>query len=81
MAGGHKGFVVSSRPREYPLTEQQKRFKKALEFCEIKKGITRKELTDKMVNCLPAYFAKKKDQALDNNPAPEPYKGHHGDSD
>ena len=37
-------------------TPQQQKFAKALEFCGIKKGISKRELQQKMVDCLPEYF-------------------------
>lgn len=49
-------FIVRSRPAPYPLTDQQLRFKGIAEFCGIKKGITRAELIDKMINCIPQFW-------------------------
>ncbi len=58
MAGGKPGFVLSLRPRRYKTTKQQNTMREAAESCGIKKGITRKELVDKMVHCLPEYYRK-----------------------
>jgi hypothetical protein len=49
----HEGFVLAKYPRDYPLTSQQKKVKDAARGCGIKKGISRRELVDKMVNCMP----------------------------
>ena len=53
-------FVMKMRPKAYPMTPQQKVMKEAAEFCGIKPGITRSELVDKMINCLPEFYAKRK---------------------
>lgn len=57
----HKIFVVKERPREYPQTEQQKRFRRILEECGIIKGITRDQLIDKMIHCIPETWEKLKE--------------------
>jgi len=62
MPGGKGGLVVSSRPRNYKELPQQKRLREANEACGIRKGISRTELLDKMKNCIPAYYAKLKEQ-------------------
>lgn len=51
---------IRRRPRSYLLTEQQKVMKEAAEYCGIKPGITRAELVDKMVNCIPEYWRNQK---------------------
>jgi hypothetical protein len=70
MSGGKKGFVVSSRPRKYKETPQQRRLREAAEYCEIRKGMSREELLDKMTNCIPTYFKKAKQEGQDDTPAP-----------
>jgi hypothetical protein len=67
MAGGKPGFVLSSRPRRYKTTPQQKRVSEAAEHCGIKKGITRAELVDAMTNCIPEYFKEVRER---ETPAP-----------
>lgn len=62
MAGGKRGLVLSTRPRQYKNLPQQERMKRAAEACEIRKGMTRAELLDKMKNCIPAFFAKEKEK-------------------
>jgi len=57
-SGGHRGFLIRQRPRRYPRTEQQRRFSEALTFCGIEKGISKKELMEKMVTCLPQFYRK-----------------------
>lgn len=54
----HSVFIVRQRPKEYPLTEQQKQFRQVLETCGITKGISRDELVDKMINCVPQAWEK-----------------------
>ena len=51
---------LKKRPKGYPRLPQQQKFLDALEFCGVKKGITKEELMDKMVNCIPRYFKEKK---------------------
>ena len=56
----HKGYQLKRRPREYPRLHQQQKLLDALEFCGIKKGISKKELQEKMVNCVPQYYKEHK---------------------
>lgn len=55
-----KLFIVRRRPRKYPQTAQQKRFRQVLDECGIVKGISRDELIDKMINCVPDAWKKLK---------------------
>lgn len=57
---GHKVFVARQSPRSYPQTKQQALFSEAIKQCGIVKGISRKNLIDKMVNCLPEFWEKHK---------------------
>jgi len=41
------------------MTEQQLQFRRALDECGIRKGISRDELIHKMVTCIPDFFAKR----------------------
>lgn len=61
MAGGKPGFVISERPARYKNTPQQERFKKAADFCGIRKGITREELLTAMTTCIPEYYRQVKE--------------------
>ena len=63
-SGGNKGFTLRQLPKEYPMTKQQQKLRDALEFCGIKKGISKMELMEKMKNCLPEYFRRGDDQDL-----------------
>lgn len=63
MVAGHGGLIVLNAPRAYPRLPQQERFLKGVEYCGIKKGITKAELMDKMKNCLPQYFKERKEGA------------------
>lgn len=51
-AGGKKGFYIYSAPKKYPLTDQQKKLKRILKECGIKKGISKAELQKAMVDCV-----------------------------
>ena len=55
-------YTVKNRPRRYMATPQQHRVLEAAEFCGIKKGISRRELRDKMINCLPQYYKDRKEK-------------------
>ncbi len=51
-AGGKKGFHLTKMPKAYPLTEQQKKFKKVTEECGIHKGMSKGELQTAMKECV-----------------------------
>ena len=51
-AGGKTDFYIRSRPKKYQMTSQQKKMKDVVEECGIRKGITKKELQIKMVECV-----------------------------
>jgi hypothetical protein len=54
---GRKGrYQLKKRPREYPRTLQQEEFLNALDFCDVKPGISKEDLMDKMKNCIPRYY-------------------------
>lgn len=57
----HRGYQLKQRPKQYPMTRQQRVFIRALSFCGIKKGISKADLMDKMRNCIPEYFRSKRD--------------------
>lgn len=57
-AGGKKGLVVSTRPGEYEMTDQQKMFKEVLKRCDIKKGMKKEDLMKQMKECVPEEWAK-----------------------
>lgn len=50
--GGNGGYYIASRPRKYPRTRQQQRVAEVAERCGIKKGISKRELQTKMVDCV-----------------------------
>jgi len=56
QSGGNKGLQLKRRPRRYRMLPQQRRFKEALEYCDIRKGITKLELQQKMVECIPKFY-------------------------
>jgi len=51
-------FIVKRRPKEYRATKQQIHFKKALEYCGIRKGMSKEELQKSMKECIPEYWKK-----------------------
>jgi hypothetical protein len=53
----HEGYVLAKYPRDYPITAPQRRVKNAAKTCGIKKGISRRDLVDKMINCIPGQFS------------------------
>lgn len=57
-----KHYQLKRRPKNYPITEQQENFIKALRFCHIKKGMKKAELQDRMKNCIPDFFKDLKEQ-------------------
>jgi len=56
MKKAKKGYTLKKKPRKYTATPQQRTLKAASEFCEIKKGMTKSELMEKMATCIPQYF-------------------------
>lgn len=59
-SGGKRGIVLSIRPRKYKRLPQQDVMVQASKCCGIAKGITRKELIDRMRSCLPRFYELKK---------------------
>ena len=57
----HKGYQLKRRPRRYSRLPQQQRFLDALEFCGIKKGMSKADLQRKMVDCIPEFYREHKD--------------------
>jgi len=55
-------FYVRKRPAKYPLTQHQKDLIEASKECGIEKGITRAELVDRMVNCVPDKYKEVKER-------------------
>ena len=51
-AGGKFGLVVSLRPKSYEMTPQQFKLKEVIKECGIKKGMTKAELQNAMVDCV-----------------------------
>jgi len=51
--GGNPGYVIAAYPRDYPMTNQQKKVRDAARSCGIKKGMSRKALMDAMITCIP----------------------------
>jgi hypothetical protein len=55
-------FYVRKRPAKYPLTQHQQDLIQASIECGIAKGITRSELVDKMVHCVPDKYKEVKER-------------------
>lgn len=56
-----RGYQLKRRPKKYPRTPQQQRFLDALDFCGVKRGISKEELQEKMVRCIPEYHREHKE--------------------
>lgn len=54
--GGNAGIVLAKYPSAYPKTSQQKKIADAAKACGIHSGISRKELREKMKDCIPTKF-------------------------
>lgn len=55
-----KIFFVRKRPAAHPLSQHQKDLIQASRECGIEKGISRQDLVDKMVNCIPGKYQEVK---------------------
>jgi len=53
QVGGNKGYYMSSFPRAYPITPQQRKVKNAARECGIHAGISKRELMTAMKECIP----------------------------
>lgn len=51
-------------PGKYPLTDQQKKMKRVIKECGIKKGITKPELQRLMVECVGPKMKKKEEKEV-----------------
>jgi len=58
--GGNSGWVLSSKPRKYPITSQQKKVRDAAKECGIKTGMSRSALRTAMVDCVGPIMREKK---------------------
>ena len=56
-----RGYQIKQRPGEYSRTPQIQKVIDAAEFCGVRKGISKSELMEKMVNCIPQYHKEHKD--------------------
>lgn len=50
--GGNAGFYIASRPRAYPMTQQQRKVANVAAECGLKKGMDKRDLMTKMVDCV-----------------------------
>lgn len=69
MSKGKAGLQRKKRPRTYPIQPQQLVFKEALEYCEIRKGISKEELMHQMKTCIPEFYRNRREE-LEATPAP-----------
>ncbi len=65
LAGGNNRYQLKKRPGKYSRLPQQQKFLDALAFCGIKKGISKKQLQEKMSTCMPQYFKEHKNDGKD----------------
>jgi hypothetical protein len=65
MSGKGSIYLIRSRPKRYKILPQQRVFIDALDFCEIKKGISKSELQKKMKSCIPKYIKEHKNDYKD----------------
>lgn len=49
---GHRGFVLSVRPKKYFATKPQQVFSQITKLCGIKKGMSKADLQAKMKECV-----------------------------
>lgn len=54
----HGKLVLAKRPKEYPMTSQQRKIKNVARECGIKPGISRGELVKSMRDCVGPKLAK-----------------------
>lgn len=50
--GGNRGWVISSLPRKYPKTPQQKKVSTVAKDCGIRKGMSKADLQKAMADCV-----------------------------
>ena len=50
--GGNNGYYIAARPGPYPRTSQQQKVAALADKCGIHKGISKRELQEKMVSCI-----------------------------
>ena len=52
MTTQHAGFVLAMMPAHYPITAPQRKVRNVAGECGIKKGISRRDLVHKMIDCV-----------------------------
>lgn len=58
VTGGNRGYYIAGLPRPYPRTAPQKKVASVAATCGIHKGITKRELQEKMVSCVGPAMSK-----------------------
>ena len=58
VVGGNAGMVLAAKPRDYPITSQQKKVRDTARTCGIKKGMSKAELQKAMVDCVKPKMSK-----------------------
>ena len=56
--GGNKGWYISSMPRAYPMTPQQRRVRDVAHECGISKGMQKRDLMTKMKDCVGTHMRR-----------------------
>jgi len=59
-SGSKAGFVLKQRPKAYRTLSQQQLFREALDFCGIRRGISKYDMMLQMKNCVPEFFRERK---------------------
>jgi len=52
MVGGNRGYYIAALPRPYPINAPQRKVRDAAVACGIKKGISKRDLMNAMVDCI-----------------------------
>ncbi len=69
-----KKFLIARKlPKSYQLTQHQLDMKMVLEQCQVRKGMSREQLVDKMRHCIPEAWKrlkeeKEKEKGAENQP-------------
>jgi len=52
QVGGNRGYYIAALPRPYPINAPQRRVRDAARECGIKKGMSKRDLMNAMVDCV-----------------------------
>lgn len=54
--GGNAGIYIAARPKDYPMTKQQRKVSECAATCKLYAGMTKADLMKKMKSCIPTCF-------------------------